>query len=97
MAIRRMIPQSALAFTAACSLALEARGQDLGTYQQAMGYLARSSGIRSPAFLVGIGQFYCFMKVGIGEPVQPGEVLAVGSIPTRSRPPRGPAGRNARR
>ena len=77
MAIRLMIPRSVLGLTAACSLASTALGQDLATYQEAMGGLARSSGISSPAFLVGIGQFYCFMKVGVGEPVRPNEVLAV--------------------
>ena len=76
MAIR-LIPRSALAFTALFSLASTVRAQDLASYQDAMGDLARSSGIGSPAFLVGIGQFYCFMKVGIGEPVRPAEVLAI--------------------
>ena len=77
MAVIPMIPRSALAVTAVCGLASTVKGQDLGTYQQAMADVARSSGIGSPAFLVGIGQFYCFMKVGVGEPVRPGEVLAV--------------------
>ena len=77
MAPPLMIMRSTLAIMAVISLASTVRSQDLATYQDAMGDLARSSGIRSPAFLVGIGQFYCFMKVGIGEPVRPAEVLAV--------------------
>ena len=77
MSTTLMIMRSSLALTAVLSLASAVRGQDLATYQEAMAEVARSSRVKSPAFLVGIGQFYCFMKVGIGDPVRPAEVLAV--------------------
>ena len=77
MPVTLTIMRSALALTAVFSSVSTVRSQDLATYQDAMAELANASRIKSPAFLVGIGQFYCFMKVGIGEPVRPGEVLAV--------------------
>ena len=80
MALTPRRARSALALTILVGWAASARAEHAATFQASVADLANSyRPSYDPAFLAGIGQIYCHMKVVVGddEPLRPDTVLAV--------------------